>query len=372
MPTIKIATYNLNNLFERVKVLELEGFSNEAKQILQDVKQLNELLEKESYDGPIGQKILGLLTKYFFEKKAGKYVAKKNPYIFITEIKEKLYSVSKDGSGPKLKANGRTDWFGWVEFRKSNTNDIALLNTGRVLNEVRADIVCCVEVDNRIALKRFSEEVMKKEYGFHYSCPMLIDGNDERGIDVGVLTNFAIGKMISHVNDGINETNKHPVFSRDCPEYEIILNKDTSLYLLCNHFKSKGYGLPEASNKKRKLQADKVVDILSKYNLTKDYVVVAGDFNDTPDSEPLKNLLSIANLHDVLNSPLYSGDKSTYHTGNDQIDYLLVSAPIWNALQSVGIERRGIFKKGTDHFPQVTGKANQASDHACVWATFDI
>lgn len=45
MPTIKLATFNMNNLFERVKVMELDGFNAEAKAVLEDVKKLNALLE---------------------------------------------------------------------------------------------------------------------------------------------------------------------------------------------------------------------------------------------------------------------------------------------------------------------------------------
>ena len=50
---------------------------------------------------------------------------------------------------------------------------------------------------------------------------MVIDGNDERGIDVGLVTRegFPIGAMRSHVDDRLRDGS--PVFSRDCPEFNV-------------------------------------------------------------------------------------------------------------------------------------------------------
>jgi exonuclease III len=62
----------------------------------------------------------------------------------------------------------------------------------------------------------------------------------------------------------------------------------------------------------------------------------------------------------------------TYHTGNNQIDYLLVFQPIADNLKTVDIERRGIFKTGNVTFPEVTNKVTQASDHAAVFAEFEV
>lgn len=49
---------------------------------------------------------------------------------------------------------------------------------------------------------------------------MLIDGNDDRGIDVGIMLKeeYRIVRMLSHVDDKDDEG---IVFSRDCAEYEI-------------------------------------------------------------------------------------------------------------------------------------------------------
>ena len=100
--------------------------------------------------------------------------------------------------------------------------------------------------------------------------------------------------------------------------------------------------------------------------------MVAGDFNDTPTSKPLKKLLATANLFDVLTSPKFSGPRWTFDNGKDQFDYLLVSKPLFEQITAVGIERRGIFRADTAPFPEVTNKITQASDHAAVWADFNL
>lgn len=97
----------------------------------------------------------------------------------------------------------------------------------------------------------------------------------------------------------INPEANH-TFSKNCLEVEIATNK--SLFILCNHFKSKGYSASQAtSDARRKLQANRIKNILkNNYNLKTDLVMILGDFNDTPDLKPLKELLNTTDLFDVL------------------------------------------------------------------------
>jgi endonuclease/exonuclease/phosphatase family metal-dependent hydrolase len=100
-------------------------------------------------------------------------------------------------------------------------------------------------------------------------------------------------------------------------------------------------------------------------------VIVAGDLNDTPDSEPLQPLLTNSKLFNLVSE--VSGAQGTYLKTKDQIDYLLASKALYDRLSEVAIERRGIFKNGqVEPFNTVTGPENQASDHAAVWASFDV
>jgi endonuclease/exonuclease/phosphatase family metal-dependent hydrolase len=370
--TIRIATYNVNNLFERANAMQLEGFSTDGARILQDVQELNQLLEKDSYAGAVGQRITELLEQYDFHK------PKKNRWFTIIEVKKKLYSVKQDGSGVTIVAAGRKSWVGWVELIRDAVHEASIENTGRVIQAVKGDILCMVEVENRLTLDRFNKKILGN-FNPSYAHNLLVDGNDDRGIDVGLFSQFEIRSVRSHIDDTYTDKKGQlqRVFSRDCPEFEVALPSGKPVWILCNHFKSKGYGSQAANNSKRTQQAKRVRKILGRFNLATDYVVVAGDLNDTPNSQPLKPLLDTPNLFDLLASNKLSGPRWTYQDAKDQIDYLLVSKALRDTLKKAGIERRGIFSadnfKGKfPHFPEVTGKVTQASDHAAVWAEFAI
>src|SRR5216683_5792055 len=124
--------------------------------------------------------------------------------------------------------------------------------------DVKADVMTTIEVDNRVALNRFNKQLLPAVGAVPYPHVMVIDGNDDRGIDVGLVSRFPIATMRSHVDDLVAGT---LVFSRDCPEYEIKLPAGGSLVVLANHSKSKGFGSQADSNARRLKQAKRVREI---------------------------------------------------------------------------------------------------------------
>lgn len=363
---LRLASYNLNNLFRRPKLLQLPGFSATARPVLKDVDTLSDLLAQDSYAGATGAKIIALLTKYGFASGKG------NPWFDVNQAKSKLFSASKGKL--TLKAASRSDWLGWVELKAEEVNDEATRNTGRVIAAVQPDVLAVVEAESRPALVRFNDQVLKPQQAA-FPHTLLVDGNDPRGIDVGVYSRHPIRSVRSHVDDTYIGKNNKPyrVFSRDCPEYEIGLPGGKTLWLLVNHFKSQGYGSPAGNDAKRLKQAERVRAILARFDLTKDLIAVAGDFNAKPGHASIAPLLATPHLRDVCDAPVFAGQpRWTYHSGKQQLDYLLVSAPLFAAIKAVGIERRGMVAKGVTPFPEVTKDANAASDHAAVWAEMDI
>lgn len=365
MPVVKVASFNVENLFARPKVFNFKDQSV-GDDILEKINNLRDLLKEKKYTDHRKTKILKLHKEL-------------KDYIFIREDQGKLFS-KRGWAIVGVKANGAGDWNGAIEFRKAKFSEMARENTAKVIKKVNADIACIVEADNRIALKAFDSHLLN----YRYKYEMLIDGNDTRGIDVGVLSKFNFGSIYTHIYD--RRSNKR-VFSRDCLEIEIKATDTKSIYVLVNHFKSKGYDVDGTADAKRKRQANQVKDILGNYNLKKDYVIVAGDLNDTPDSNPLTPLTTLADLHDVLELQ-FGNDISkrwTYHyNAFEQIDYILVSKALKDVFVDAGVERRGLYnlkKRTTDsggavpieeQFDTVTHWTNQASDHGSVWARFDL
>lgn len=354
---LRLATFNFENLFTRAKVLNLADHES-ATSILAQIADLEALLSKARYTDADKDAILEKATALA-------------PYIVIREDRAKLFSGTQ--SARRVVASGAEDWDGTVEVKRAAIPDMARASTAEVVRALQADVLCAVEVEDRITLGEFNRQMLRKQ---RFKYPFLIDGNDRRGIDVGLLSNFPLRGIRTHIFD---QDRSGTVFSRDCLEVELGLPDGRALHVLCNHFKSKGGG-PSQGDAKRLRQARCVAEILARYNLATDLVVVAGDLNDTPDSKPLAPLLGLPRLHDVLalQFPGRPQDRWTYAYGSQrhQIDYLLVSDPLKAAFKGAEIERRGLHDlrrlTGASPFPSVTSPANAASDHCAIVAEFEV
>jgi endonuclease/exonuclease/phosphatase family metal-dependent hydrolase len=116
-----------------------------------------------------------------------------------------------------------------------------------------------------------------RSFGKKYRHIMLVDGNDPRGIDVGIMakSGFPIRTIRSNVDA---EDAQGIVFSRDCPEYEVVTQNGTHLFVLVNHFKSQSGG----GGGKRKSQAAEVRQIVDRLVGEGRHVIVLGDLNEGP------------------------------------------------------------------------------------------
>jgi endonuclease/exonuclease/phosphatase family metal-dependent hydrolase len=357
----RVGSFNFENLFERPKVLNLKSNDDTAR-LLNKISELEGLLAKATYSAAAKSQILALYAEL-------------KPYIEIREDRGKLFGGS--AANLSVKAKGRDDWDGSISLKMAQISEMARENTAKVVKALKADVLCTVETEDRQALRAFDSQMLGSRYPFE----LLIDGNDPRGIDVGLYSKFPIVDIHTHIFD--KGAGGRAIFSRDCLEVELGLPNGKPLYVLANHFKSQGYGNPAANDARRRQQAERVAQILSRYNLKTDYVIVAGDLNDSPERPPyaLKPLLDVENLFNALAIEFPDvKDRWTYHYRNDfnQIDFLLVSKALKAKLVQAGIERRGIYKLGelTDgaeqEFDTVTSWTNAASDHAAVWAEFSL
>jgi hypothetical protein len=122
------------------------------------------------------------------------------PLAFIRRIRGTLLRRPRDGD-PEVVAGGKADWVGWAELKTVPlktvpVDEIAALNTGRVIRDVDAHILVVIEAEDRVSLKTFdrlvldrvNDELPQEQRKEPYTNVMLIDGNDGRGIDVGLMT----------------------------------------------------------------------------------------------------------------------------------------------------------------------------------------
>jgi endonuclease/exonuclease/phosphatase family metal-dependent hydrolase len=181
-----------------------------------------------------------------------------------------------------------------------------------------------------------------------------------------------------------------PVFSRDCPEYAVTTPKGEVIWVIPNHFKSKFGGNSQRSIDKRKAQAIFTRIIYERLRREgHDNIVVLGDLNDTPDSEPLQPLLANTDLRDVSDHELFDTGEfkgregtnergmGTFGLGNDgdKIDYLLLSPALFARVTAAGLFRKGAWPGSRPPrwtvYPELTEKVHVASDHHVIWAEID-
>jgi endonuclease/exonuclease/phosphatase family metal-dependent hydrolase len=179
----------------------------------------------------------------------------------------------------------------------------------RITEVMNADVLAVQEVEHIEILKQFNREHL----GNLYPHIALVEGNDQRLIDVGILSKLPIGTIVSH------QTAVHPdeptrrVFSRDLLQVEILGNNGNKLFTIYNtHLKSHFVSAEEDpmqgainANNRRKRQAETISRILTRMERPNSRFILTGDMNDPPDSEFLVPMLTVDNqpLVNALENP---------------------------------------------------------------------
>jgi endonuclease/exonuclease/phosphatase family metal-dependent hydrolase len=375
---VRLASFNVENMFRRPIALNQATWS-EGRPTLERFAALQALLEQPVYSAADKETILGLVDALGLSR------TDEGPMVILRRSRGNLLRRRRGGA-VEVSANGRGDWIGWLELKREAVDEKATRNTARVIDELAPDVLAVIEAEDRPALVRFNRDVLgpldqRQGADWTYAHALLVDGNDERGIDVGLMTQagFDIVGMLSHIDDPHPppfDDRDGPVFSRDCAEYRIATPGGHQVLVLINHFKSKGYGSQQASTAKRAAQATRVAEIYrQRREEGTEHIVVLGDLNDTPDSEALSTLLSGTDLRDVseLDGFEWNGRQGTFGTGNDKIDYLLCSPAVFDRVTAGGVFRKGVWRgpRVRNAWPMldtITSADEAASDHAVVWA----
>ena len=349
---LRLATFNCENLFSRPRVFRESA--ERSRELLDLVSKLQEELKRPVFD-----------------------------HAKIKELLKELqgYATLNELRGSYQTAAGASEWLGWVELSRDENRVEAVQNTARVIADVDADVICLVEVENRLGLQKFHDDVLVEQFlqpagKRGYEHVLLIDGNDERGIDVAVMSRLPVLWLRSHIHEHTDYLGRQVrTFSRDCLEVRVKLPARKQLHLLLNHFKSKRFSSADRQDPQGRLrragQARRVRELVDEHDLARELVVVAGDFNDTPDSEALAPLVGTPGLYNV-NLELPATQRGTFQNRREQIDYLLVSDRLRAGLRQVRIERRGIFTPRGERYDTVVDARTQASDHAAVVADFQL
>ncbi len=195
------------------------------------------------------------------------------------------FEYSSQASGNPLSFQVRT-FMGQLVKGK----DVA--DTQEIADRIKAmnvDVLAVQEVEHIEILKAFNRDFLDGMY----SEVVLVEANDQRLIDVGVLSKLPLGAITSF------QTAVHPdapykrVFSRDLIRVEVLNpQRKKKLFSLYNtHLKSAFVPFYEdqvlgqqAANTRRQQQAEMISELISAVERPNSAFILTGDMNDTPDS----------------------------------------------------------------------------------------
>jgi len=167
--------------------------------------------------------------------------------------------------------------------------------------EMDLDVLAVQEVEDITILNQF----VKEDLGGMYPYRVLVEGNDQRLIDVGLVSRLPVGAVTSWRHAEYPDRPGEPVFSRDLLEVEILHPKTRQklLTIFNNHLKSKlvmpGEDAVESkakSDARRKNQAEVAARIVRARTRPNSHYMILGDMNDTPGSSCLEPLVLDPNL----------------------------------------------------------------------------
>lgn len=170
------------------------------------------------------------------------------------------------------------------------------------INEMDLDVLAVQEVEDIDTLKAFNRDHLQKLYRF----VTLIEGNDSRLIDVGLLSKYPVGAVTSWQHAVHKDSPARPVFGRDLLEVQVLSRdrKKILFTLFNNHLKSHFCDFREnkakcikKNNKRRKRQSDMIAQIVRKQTRPTSRFIILGDMNDPPDSPHLTPFTTDAELN---------------------------------------------------------------------------
>jgi hypothetical protein len=89
---VRIATFNVENMFERAKAMNLEDW-NDGRPILEDFKRLNDLIQEPTYTEGIKSELLKIMTRH-----KGLLTNGVSKFIRLREIRGKLVRAQKQAA----------------------------------------------------------------------------------------------------------------------------------------------------------------------------------------------------------------------------------------------------------------------------------
>ncbi len=319
-------------------------------------------------------------------------MSKSNPRLRIVQFNlENLFIFMDHYRDQDLKTMAESHWQKLSTSTTPNKSLYKLWNIAASIKEMDADVYCLNEVGGLESLQNFNQYFLGSAYEVY-----LIEGNSDRGIDVGYLLKKGhpyAAELISHKDRPLNFLYPHEsigpggaksrYFSRDVAELRLYTKDKSELELIIflTHLKSKldPDNIDVGGKLRREAELKTLVKIYneSRQQFNKVPTLVCGDFNGVATKENLDLEFESLHAETDLTEPLeyyqlpaekrisqvqvFSG--KAYHM---HIDYTLVSPEL---LDKVIPETSGTFRFKNElgnevAFPEtLEERLRLASDH---------
>jgi endonuclease/exonuclease/phosphatase family metal-dependent hydrolase len=248
----------------------------------------------------------------------------------------------------------------------------------RRILEMDVDVLAVQEVEDVKTLEGFARSEALAAQGYRHI--VLVEGNDQRLIDVGLLSRLPLGAVTSWRHRTYQDKGGEPIFSRDLLEVDVLDRKRsrTLFTIFVNHLKSqlaRNEAERERGNRRRRRQAETIGAVLAQH--APGPVIVLGDMNDAPDSSRLAPLPAASLVNALGNAterggpyPASDPDQPTspvwthrYKAGGparyELFDQIWLSADLAVAQTGAFILRR-------------TSRGGDATDHDPAWVKLSL
>ncbi len=258
----------------------------------------------------------------------------------------------------------------------------------RRIREMDLDVLAVQEVEHIEILRAFNRDNL----GRLYPHVALIEGNDPRMIDVGVLSKLPLGPMVSH------QTATHPdephrrVFGRDLLAVRVLDANGNKLLTLYNtHLKSHFVPAGEdpatgaaRANARRRRQAEVIARILSAEERRGAKFMLVGDMNDPPDSPDLAPMLVVDGdaLHNGMAAALETRPAKPETSGQGpgpassmwthRYNPPGAAPPIYALFDHVWLSKGLAPRLQSAHIDRRTKHGGDGSDHDPAWVVLDV
>lgn len=375
---MKIATFNIQNLFHRNKELVKKPTGKCLNNWMEELDSLIRKTKKAPGDQDRMKELLFLLG---FEKSIP------TPYATMRKKGGELY-FKGGASSFESKASDLTQWKGWIEVQTIPIDFLATQNKAKVIAEVNADILLLQEVEDRDSLAQFNWKILQEFNAVPYRDLLVLQGNDGRGRELATLTKngYEVQKVRTYMSE-LNADNQL-LFDTNFLQMEITTPSGNNFILLGVHFHSSEPD-KDKSDYLRIQQATKVAEVYQQLRESgHQNIIVAGALNAVSYCHSLGSLIQYTDLKDVTKHTSFEvvtdfGEDAVYHrlgayrmgVNIRQKDYLLLSPEMFRKVKSSGLNRKAVWPNKIPKWPvyrSMEKEKQAASEFPLVWAELDL